>query len=425
MRLVVRLEVVGVGDDPLGADGMVPRNEQLGHGRVRNPSTDLLLPENASGIIRTAIDKLIREGLGVQHPTQLPAPLVRRAPLLLVHLEGLLRVRGEGRAAAAEPGKSAPLGVVRLGGLALGVVEGLVPGRDGVVGAPLKHRQLRCLGGDFRDRLNPGGPRPDDADAQPGEVDALVRPFAGVVGDAGEGIKARDIGPLGTRQTSDGEHDESTGDRLSAVRPHRPGQGLLVQLRTEHGGFEGVRITQREPVGDMVQVLHDLGLGGVLLAPVPLLLELLVEGVRVVEGLHVAACAGVAVPVPHAADVSGAVEAPHPVAQGAELVDGVEAGDACSDDEDVRVGGGGVLTQVRYLLGSVGVRRVPRPVTDGSLPLGGDGRSTSFPVSGKGPARAPICDSAARARPCPYRGAGNCATSHDAPARNRAIAPRV
>ena len=67
---------------------------------------------------------------------------------------------------------------------------------------------------------------------------------------------------------------------------------------------------QVEAVGDVVDVAQDLRLGGVALGPVPLLLELVGERVRVVQALDVAARARVAVPVPGAADaVAGLVDA--------------------------------------------------------------------------------------------------------------------
>ncbi|MEJ7720541.1 MAG: hypothetical protein WKF58_08890 [Ilumatobacteraceae bacterium] len=66
-----------------------------------------------------------------------------------------------------------------------------------------------------------------------------------------------------------------------------------------------------EPVGDVVGVAQDLGLRGVALAPLPLLLQVVVERVRVVHALDVAAGAGIAVPVPGAADVGGRLERAH------------------------------------------------------------------------------------------------------------------
>ena len=58
----------------------------------------------------------------------------------------------------------------------------------------------------------------------------------------------------------------------------------------------------------MVGVLEDLGLRGELLGPLPLLLEFLVEGERVVEAADVAAGTRIAVPVPRTADAARGIE---------------------------------------------------------------------------------------------------------------------
>ncbi len=83
--------------------------------------------------------------------------------------------------------------------------------------------------------------------------------------------------------------------------------------------------TQVEAVGDVVGVLQDLGLGRVALGPVPLLLELVGELVRVLHALDVAARAGVAVPVPGAADAAARLEHPRRHAEPAHTVEHVHA----------------------------------------------------------------------------------------------------
>ena len=65
---------------------------------------------------------------------------------------------------------------------------------------------------------------------------------------------------------------------------------------------------QVEAVGHVVGVAQELGLGGVALAPLPLLLQRLVELVGVLHALHVAARTGIAVPVPGAADAAAGLE---------------------------------------------------------------------------------------------------------------------
>ena len=92
---------------------------------------------------------------------------------------------------------------------------------------------------------------------------------------------------------------------------------------------------QVEPVGDVVGVAEDLRLGGVLLGPLPLLLEVLVEAVGVLHALDVAAGARVAVPVPGAADAVAGLEHLHGEALRPGLVEHVEAREPGSDHDDV------------------------------------------------------------------------------------------
>jgi hypothetical protein len=65
---------------------------------------------------------------------------------------------------------------------------------------------------------------------------------------------------------------------------------------------------QIEALGDMFDVPKDFRLRRIALASGPFLLELLVEGKRVVEAFDVAARAGVAIPVPGTADVVAGFE---------------------------------------------------------------------------------------------------------------------
>jgi len=87
----------------------------------------------------------------------------------------------------------------------------------------------------------------------------------------------------------------------------------------------------------MAEVAQDLGLGGVALGPLPLGLELGVEAVGVVDALDVAASARVAVPVPGAADVVGALDPDRGEAEPAETVEQVEPGEAGTHHHDVDV----------------------------------------------------------------------------------------
>jgi hypothetical protein len=89
-----------------------------------------------------------------------------------------------------------------------------------------------------------------------------------------------------------------------------------VRLVVEPGlgdlGLELDVAAQVETVGDVVGVAQDLGLGGVTLRPLPFLLQFGRELVGILDAFDVAARAGIAVPVPGAAEVLAGLEHPHP-----------------------------------------------------------------------------------------------------------------
>ena len=130
----------------------------------------------------------------------------------------------------------------------------------------------------------------------------------------------------------------------------RPAVRRLVEDGGDHSRLELDAPAQVEPVRDMVGVAEYLRLGGVLLGPLPFLLELFGERVRVVQALDVAAGAGVAVPVPGAADVGGHLEGLQGEPELPQPHDHVHAGEACTDDDDVDSPGEVIVSPFRRLV---------------------------------------------------------------------------
>src|SRR5262245_32452246 len=89
---------------------------------------------------------------------------------------------------------------------------------------------------------------------------------------------------------------------------------------------------QVEAIGHVPCIGQKLRLGRVALAPVPLLLQRRVELIGVLHALHVAARAGIAVPVPGTTDVATRLEDAHFKAQAAQAVQHVHTGKARPDD---------------------------------------------------------------------------------------------
>ena len=92
---------------------------------------------------------------------------------------------------------------------------------------------------------------------------------------------------------------------------------------------------QVEAVGDVIGVVENLRLRRVFLRPVPLLVEFFRERERILHALDVAARAGIAVPVPGAADAATGLIDPRGEAESAQAVQHVHAGEAGADDDGV------------------------------------------------------------------------------------------
>src|SRR6476619_6854750 len=120
-----------------------------------------------------------------------------------------------------------------------------------------------------------------------------------------------------------------------------PASVVLVEVGAGDGGGELDVLAQVEPVGDVVQPALDLGLTGELLAPAPVLVELLVEVVLVDVGLAVEPRPRVAVPPPGSAHVARLVDRAHPQPLLAQLVELVQPGDPGTQDDGGQLFGGG------------------------------------------------------------------------------------
>src|SRR5260370_25926230 len=107
-------------------------------------------------------------------------------------------------------------------------------------------------------------------------------------------------------------HDAETGGRgVTFVSLYRPCVCLAVEHRLFDPGVELDIAPEVEAVSYMVDVTQDLRLRAVALGPMPFLLQLVREGIRVLHAFDVAATPWVAVPVPGAANPATALERTH------------------------------------------------------------------------------------------------------------------
>lgn len=250
-----------------------------------------------------------------------------------------LRVGDVGRATPAAPRHPSSFRVMGFHLGTVGVAQRPVTRRHTVIRGALEHVQLRCGLGDDRNRLDARGSRANDGDALAGEVHRFVRPGRGVVDLPGEGIQTGERRSHRRRQRAGGHHAEPGGDALARLGGHRPAQLHFVEHGGIHAGVQGDVAAQIQPVGDPIDVGQNLGLGGVLLRPIPLPLQRVGERVAVVHALDVASGPGIAVEVPGAADVRPGLEHPDPQAVRSQFVQRVQAGEARADDHHIDIRG--------------------------------------------------------------------------------------
>ena len=162
-----------------------------------------------------------------------------------------------------------------------------------------------------------------------------MRPVAGVVDLALELTETLDVGHPRVRQAAGSEHDEFRHHCLAVGSRDRPHAGRFVERGAFDAGVELDVGPQVETIRDVVGVFQNLRLRRVALAPVPFLLQLFGERIGILHALDVAARAGIAVPVPRAADARALLKDArrHPLP--AQPVQHVHAGKARTDHDDV------------------------------------------------------------------------------------------
>src|SRR5580700_3420982 len=137
-------------------------------------------------------------------------------------------------------------------------------------------------------------------------------------------------------------HDAKARSRgLGFVSLYRPCVCLAVEDRLSDPGVELDVAPEVEAVGHMVDVTQDLRLRPVALGPMPFLLQVVREGIRVLHAFDVAATPWVAVPVPGAANPTAGLEGTHFEAEFTQAMDRVETADSGADDDRIKFGGFG------------------------------------------------------------------------------------
>ena len=164
-----------------------------------------------------------------------------------------------------------------------------------------------------------------------------MRPTTGMEGGAPEGLRTGNVGHVGGRQAS-GSHDhELSAEFVTLSGAYRPSAGTVLERGPGHLGVEFDMGPQVESVRHMLEIAKDLGLPGVAFGPLPLLLELFGELVRVLHALDVAPCAGVAIPKPRAAHATPRLEHHSRETEVTGAVQHVQPGEPRSDDHYIEL----------------------------------------------------------------------------------------
>ena len=201
--------------------------------------------------------------------------------------------------------------------------------------------------GNQRDRLDSGRSRADDRDALAGELDLLTRPTTGEIDLALEVFDAIDLRRLGRGETAGGHDVIAAGYSRAVVGREQPAFHGLIPRRRRDPCAKADVTPQIIAIGNEAKVAQDFGLGCVFLRPFPRALQLRIEGVAVVDGLNVAARAGISVPVPGAADVVGLLQRHNCEAGLAQAMQKVQAGKAGTHHRDINLKRVSVARRVR------------------------------------------------------------------------------
>src|SRR5713226_4432806 len=116
-----------------------------------------------------------------------------------------------------------------------------------------------------------------------------MRPQTGVIPLTPEVLQTGDVGLARRREIACCHDAVARGHGLACVCFDRPRVRLAVEDSLFDPGVEFNVAPEAEAVGDMIDVAQDLGLRAVALWPVPFLLQLVGEGIRVFQAFYVAA----------------------------------------------------------------------------------------------------------------------------------------
>jgi hypothetical protein len=209
--------------------------------------------------------------------------------------------------------------------------------RHAIVGSALENRQMCDFARDRLDHLNACRTGTDDSYALACEAHRIARPARRVIALSGEPLDSLDGRKLVSGQAAGGRNQIASANSMPSIRLHHPRAVLRIVVCAHDPRIEADVWAQIESVGYMVEVREDLRLRREPLFPVPLIQELLREGVAIGVAFRIEPCARIAIPVPHASDILPAFKNAHGQSQLTQTVQCAEPRNAGADYDDIRL----------------------------------------------------------------------------------------
>jgi hypothetical protein len=177
----------------------------------------------------------------------------------------------------------------------------------------------------------------DHSDTFAGKIDRLFRPARGVKGLSLERIASLDARQGGRGERTDRSHKKAARMLATVFQRDAPVSRILIVNRSDNPAPELDVTPQVELVGNMVAIAQGFRLAGKVLGPFPFLQQFLREGIAIGIAFGIETRAGIAIPVPGAADIGAGLEHADAQAELAQPVELVHARQASANDDGVVV----------------------------------------------------------------------------------------
>ena len=212
--------------------------------------------------------------------------------------------------------------------------------RRAPIGRPLKDREGANLRSNGLDHLHTGRPRANHRHALAREAHGFMWPAIGMEGLASKAFNARDARQRISGKRAKGGDQEAAVMLSARIQRHCPALRGFIEMRAHDAAIELDMAAQIEPVCHVLQIAQCFGLRGEMLAPAPFLQQLIGKGIAVGVAFRIKPRAGVAIPIPGAAQIAAGLEHLDAIAKLPQAIELVKARNAGADDDHIGLGQG-------------------------------------------------------------------------------------